>query len=244
MMAASIINTDLIRKPLAQAVLTVLGLRGVATLFLPFIFGNVPVEVFLEDSEKLNLFWLTLLGPFVVLPFFISAGYLRWLFTGGLSRWEGGLGYALALIVVFLLSVVIIQEWWESGFDDDGMWLIFAFLTLGLGAGAWFVIQNLRHGVPLTLTALVALQLAYLPFALFWLLFPIDDLIGGGASISDVSISDVSIGAYLAFLTVLVYTAQAALSVLGQRRVLLRLLPLSLIWVLPVALFVWEWIEG
>ncbi len=57
--------------------------------------------------------------------------------------------------------------------------------------------------------------------------------------------SDIGIGAYLAFLTVLVYTAQAALSVLGQRRVLLRLLPLALIWVSSsVATFVWVWIEG
>jgi len=232
MMATSIINTDFIRKHSAQAVLTVLGLSGVATIFLPFIYDYVPVGYFLEKLEEQGIF--ALLGPCVVLPFFISAGYLRWVLTGGLSRWEGDLGYALALIVVFLLSVSIIQYWWESGFDSDE-WLSNAYFPLGLGAGAWFVIQNLRHKIPLTLTALVALQLAYLPFALFLLLFPITALIDGDAS-------DIGIGAYLAFLTVLVYSAQAALSVLGQRRVLLRLLPLALIWVSSVALFVWEWI--
>ncbi len=84
------------------------------------------------------------------------------------------------------------------------------------------------------MTALVALQLAYLLFAVFWLLVA---LING-------DVSSIGIGAYLAFLTALVYTAQAALSVLGQRRVLLRLLPLALIWVSAVALFVWTWIEG
>ncbi len=234
MMATSMINTDFSRRHPAQAVLTVLGLSGVATIFLPFIYDYVPVGYFLEELEDQGIF--ALLGPFVVLPFFISAGYLRWLLTGGPSRWEGGLGYALALIVVFLLSVVIIQDWWGSSFTGDD-WLVRAFLTLGLGAGAWFVIQNLRHGAPPTLTALVALQLAYLPFALFWLAIPIIVLIKGDAS-------DIGIGAYLAFLTVLVYTAQAALSVLAQRRVLLRLLPLALLWVSPVALFVWVWIEG
>ncbi len=222
MMAASMINTDFIRKHPAQAVLTVLGLSGVATIFLPFIVGYVPVVFFLEELEHQGIF--ALLGPFVVLPFFISAGYLRWLFTGGLSRWEGDLGYALALIVVFLLSIFIIPAWWESGFDVDVTWIILAFLTLGLGAGVWFVIQNLRHGAPLTLTALVALQLAYLPCALFWLaVFPVTALIEGGAS-------SVGIGAYLAFLAVLVYTAQAALSVRGQPRLWLRLLPLGLVW--------------
>ncbi len=236
MMASSMINTDFIRKHSAQAVLTVLGLSGVATIFLPFIYGYVPVGYFLEDLENQSIF--ALLGPCVVLPFFISAGYLRWVLTGELSRWEGWVGYALALIVVFLLSVLIIQDWWESGFDNNEVSLIFAFLTLGLGAGAWFVIQNLRHGAPPILAALVALQLAYLPFALFWLVFLLTALIKGDA------FSIIGIAAYLAFLTVLVYTAQAALSVLGQRRVLLRLLPLALIWVSAVALFVWTWIEG
>jgi len=229
MMAASMINTDFIRKHPAQAVLTGLGLSGVATIFLPFIYGYVPVGYFLEELENQGTF--ALLGPFVVLPFFISAGYLRWLLTGGLSRWEGELGYALALIVVFLLSVFIIQISWKSGFDDfDG--LISAFFMLGLGAGAWFVIQNLRHGAPLTLTALVALQLAYLPCALFWLTFPIYPLIVGGASISDVSV-----GADLAFLTALVYTAQAALSVRGQPRLYLRLLPLGIVWLGGLAMW-------
>ena len=231
-MAASMINTDFIRKHPAQAVLTVLGLSGVATVFLPFVWDYVPVWFFLEKLEEQGIF--ALLGPCVVLPFFISAGYLRWVLTGGLSRWEGKLGYALALIVVFLLSVFIIQDWWESGFDGDE-WLSNAYFPLGLGAGAWFIVQNLRHGAPLTLTALVALQLVYLPFALYWLMIAI--LIGGDAS-------DIGIGAYLTLLAVIVYTAQAALSVLGQRRVLLRLLPLALIWVSAVALFVWTWIEG
>ena len=118
--------------------------------------------------------------------------------------------------------------------------LFFAISALGLGAGAWFIVQNLRHEAPPTLTALVAMQLAYLPFALGWLVvFLVVDRIEDYADMFDIPI-----GAYLAFLTVLVYTAQAALSVLGQRRVLLRLLPLALIWVSAVALFVWVWIEG
>ena len=235
MMAASMINTDFIRKHSAQAVLTVLGLSGVATVFLPFVWDYVPVGFFLEQLEELDPFGIALIvGPVMVLPFFISAGYLRWLFTGGLSRWEGGLGYALALSVVALFSLSMIQDSRGSGFGVG--FLIIASPALGLGAGIWFVIQNLRHGAPPTLTALVALQLAYLLFALGWLaVFPVTALIEGDAS-------EIGIGAYLAFLAVLVYTAQAALSVLEQRRVLLRLLPLALLWLSPVALFVWEWI--
>ena len=179
MMAASMINTDFIRKHPAQAVLTVLGLSGVVLIFLPFMDGEVPGEAFLDGLDEPGQ--LALLGPCVVLPFFISAGYLRWVLTGGLSRWEGWVSYALALIVVVLFSFLIIQEWWELELSVRDLRFP-AFLALGLGAGAWFVIQDLRHGASLTLTALVALQLAYLPFTLGWLaVFPISELIEGYA---------------------------------------------------------------
>ncbi len=38
MMAASMINIEFIRKHPTQAVLTVLGLSGVATIFLPMLY--------------------------------------------------------------------------------------------------------------------------------------------------------------------------------------------------------------
>jgi hypothetical protein len=189
-----------------------LGLSGVVLVFLPFV-DYVPMEHFLDD-----LGFFTLIGPCVVLPFAISAGYLRWLLTGGLSRWEAAVGYALALTVIVLLCLTALQVWWE--FDK---FLGPVLLALGLGTGAWFVIQNLRHGSPPTLTALVAMQLAYLPFALGWLAaFPIPALIEGDW--------DIGIGAYLALLTVLAYTAQAVLSVYRPARLALRLLPLGLVW--------------
>ena len=224
-MATFAINTDFIRRHTVQMVLTILGFSGVVAVFFPFIYGYIAVEFFLGgldwDDELAG--FLALLGSFVVLPFFISAGYLHWLFTTRLSRWETWLGYALALIVVVLLSLSMIQEWWKSYVvDKDILWL--GCVLLGLGAGVWFVIKNLRHKTPLTLTALVAMQFAYLPFALFWLGLPIGELIEGDTS-------SIGIGAYLAFLTVLVYTAQAALSVRGQSRLPLRLLPLGVVWV-------------
>jgi hypothetical protein len=217
------INTHFIRKRPAQAALTVLGLSGVVLVFLPFVYGEVPVDVLFESLEDLNLLGAALVGPCVVLPLFISVGYLRWLSTGGLSRWEGRLSYALALIVVALFSLSIIQTWWESGFDED--LLLIAFPALGLGAGAWFVIQNLRHRASRTVMALVALQLAYLPFALFWLAFPV------GALIKGESMLDMPIGSSLTLLTVVVYTAQATLTVRNRPRSLLALLPLGVVWV-------------
>lgn len=230
------INTHLIRKRPAQAVLTIIGLSGAVLTFLPFFDGYVPMEVFLDDMDEFLI--LALLFPFVTLPFFVSAGYVQWVLGGKLSRWENTLGYALALIVVVLLTLVIIRNWWESGFNVDG--LIFVFPAIGLGGGIWFVRQNLRHGSPSSCTALVAMQLAYLPFALGWLA-----VLPGNQLINDFdSILDLPVGAYLAFLTVVVYTAQIALSVRGQSRAALRLLPLSLAWLPWVGVLVSVWLEG
>ena len=220
-MAASIINTDFIRTHRAQTVLTVLGLSGVVLAVWPFFDGDALVGELVESWDDARA---ALLYPYAGLPFFIFAGYLRWLLTGHLSRVERGFGYALALVVIVLLSRLIKEVGWGPGWGDE-RWVL-AFLALGLGAGTWFVIQNLRHGARSALTALVAMQLAYLPFALGWLVFFID----GEGSMFYIGI---------AFLAILVYTAQAALSVRGQSRLYLRLLPLGLVWVGGLAAGFW-----
>jgi len=221
-MTAYTSNLDFIRTHPAQAALTVLSLSGMALIFLPFIDGAVPAEEFFGGLD--DLIMLTLLGPCVVLPFAISAGYLRWLLTGRLSRWEAAIGYALALIVVVLFSLLVLQAWWQSALRLRDLPFT-ASLALGLGAGVWFVIQNLRHETPSTLTALLAMQLAYLPFALGWLmaLGPIGALIAGDWV-------DVDIGGYLAVLAVLTYTAQAVLTGRSRPRWWLRVLPVGLVW--------------
>ncbi len=228
LMVTFAINTHFLRKRPAQAVLSVLGLSGVALVFLPFIDSYVPVEVLLENLDE--LVWVALVGPFVALPFFISAGYLRWVLSGTLSRWESRLSYALALIVPVLLSLLMtllmIQTWWESGLDHENWFVLFLFV--GLGAAAWFVIRNLR-GKPPAQSALVAMQLAYLPFALFWLALPVSALFKGE------SMLDIPIGSSLALLTVVVYTAQAALMARNRPRPMLALLPLGVVWISGVA---------
>ena len=208
LMVTFAINTHFLRKRPAQAVLSVLGLSGVALVFLPFIDSYVPMEVLLENLDE--LFWFVLVGPFVALPFFISAGYLRWVLSRTRSRWQTALGYALALIVHVLFSLLLIQMWWGSGFDEE--LLLIAFPAVGLGASVWFVLQNLRHGALAALTALQAMQLAYLPFALFWLALPVSALFKGE------SMLDIPIGSSLALLTVVVYTAQAALMARNRPR--------------------------
>lgn len=213
-----------------QAVLTVLGLSGVALIPLPFVndFGGPSPLMALIDGLYEPV-WPATVGPCVVLPCFISAGYLRWLVTGELARWERELGYALALTVVALLLLAIAQDWGKLFTPEPHEFLP------GLAAATWFVIQNHGRATPRPLSPLVAMQAAYLPFALLWLAaFPGSDLIEGHTP-------DIGIGGYLAVVTVFVYTAQAVLWVWDRSWLLLRLLPLGVVWVAPPLFFHYFW---
>ncbi len=226
MMAASMINTDFIRKHPAQAVLTVLGLSGVVLIFLPFGDDYVATVVFIdslppslppfEDWDFGIFFWW--LAPFVLLPFAIFAGYLRWLLTGRLSRGEAGAGYALALLVAGSLVVVDVVDSW--GHRD--VWVV--YYPIAFGAGAAFVIQNLRSATLPVTNALVTMQVVYLPAAVFWI------------SIGGVEFSEFQIGYYLAIVTVIAYSAQIIMVAKRPWHALIFFVPFAL----ATGLIVWE----
>ncbi|MDX1488231.1 MAG: hypothetical protein R3268_08530, partial [Acidiferrobacterales bacterium] len=161
-----------------------------------------------------------LLAPFVLLPFAISAGYLRWLLTGRLSRGEGRIGYALALLAAGPLVLVELVDWWDSG--NHGQIVVYSFIAFG--AGAAFVIQNLRTATPSVLNALTAMQVVYLPIAPFWILLAWS---GGRAQA----------GAYLAIVTVLAYGVQIVMAAKRPWQTLIFFVPWTLVW---AALLVWE----
>ncbi len=226
------INTDFIRKHPAQAVLTVLGLSGVVLIFLPFVDDHVPATVFFDSLPPPlppfgfldELFWW--LAPFVLLPFAISAGYLRWLLTGHLSRAEAVAGYAFALL--FACSLVLVEMVDSWGRPAASVLVKVVYLLIAFGAGAGFVIQSLRCATPPVPNALVAMQVVYLPLALYWVLFAFSE-------------SSVQVGTYLAIVTVLAYSAQIVMAAKRSWHSLIFFVPLALVW---VGLLVWVWLEG
>ncbi len=236
MMAASMINTDFIRKHPAQAVLTVLGLSGVVLVFLPFTENVLPIVFVLQPTPLppfrgiLNfgsVYWFAV--PFVVLPFAISAGYLRWLLTGRLSRRVAAADYALALIAACVLVLVILVDWLDSiackelyspGWCRDPFmalvpWQSVAYPLVAFSAGAGFVIQNVRNATRSGPNALVAMQVVYLPLALF--------LILGG-------LDGPQIGCYLTIVPVLAYSAQIVMAAKRLWQALIFFVPFGLVW--------------
>lgn len=229
-MGVSLINTNFLRTHPAQAMLTVMGLCGVVLLFMPFVNDQVAALVFLKFLPPplppfrglLNLdilFWW--LAPLVVLPFAIGAGYLRWLLTGRLSRGEARVGYALAVLAASALVVVELVDWWDSGTN----WEPVIYSLIAFGAGAASNTQNLRTGTPSRLNALAAMQVVYLPIAVFWILFTLSE---GRAQI----------GTYLAIVPVFAYSAQVVMVANRPWQSLIFFVP----WVLVcTGLLVWDW---
>jgi drug/metabolite transporter superfamily protein YnfA len=215
---ATIIHVDFIRQHPTQAGLTVLGLSGVAAVFLPFVETYVPLGVVLDPPEE-DLALRVSVGPFVVLPFVIFTGYLRWLLTGYLSRWERALAYALALIGALSLPVYGVLYESSGSLDKDALLWLLPLLVV-YAANAWFIAQSERNDTSSAPRALAAMQLVYLVFALFWLTLLITEPL----------FDEAGSGAYLAAVTVVVYTLQAALLVRGRRWKLLKLTPLALVW--------------
>jgi hypothetical protein len=211
-----------------QAVLTALGLvTGIAVIFLPF--GSIFLKPFVvweigvtdslaevaairyESSLEFFLGLLMFMPPLVplLLAVPISAGYLRWLTTGGLAPWAWRTDYTLAV-----LTGAAVVSWFG--------WIVFLgmlsyakqalapiCILASLGLGGWVVMRNRRAGLPHALNALIALQVVYVADALGLLVIFIPD-----SKLGD-SIRW-RIGALFALLTVVVYVVQIVLGSLRK----------------------------
>ncbi len=225
MIARSITNKSFIRTHPVQTVLTVLGLNGVLLIFLPFAARNrevyIPAVVFIEElplSLPPFVFFGALswwLAPFVLVPSAISAGYLRWLRIGQLSRGEEIAGYVFALLAACSIVLVEIADM-VLRYQPVEIGDFYALIIFG--AGALFVIQNARSTVSPVPNSLVAMQVAYLPFAIVWILL--------------VVIEDPRplVGWYLAVVTVLAYSVQIVLAAERPWQTLIFFAPLALAW--------------
>ena len=116
------------------------------------------------------------------------------------------------------------MDWWDGG----TLWQAVVYVLIAFGAGAGFVIQNLRSATPPVPNALVAMQVVYLPPALFFIVLALDWL-------------GPQVGCYLAIVTALAYSAQIVMAAKRLRQALIFFVPLALVW---AGHFVWAWLEG
>lgn len=182
-------------RSIGPLLLTVLGTAGIAALFLPFAWNASPTKAVV--SGFLVLFAIAI--PFF-LSVLVSAAYVRWMISGLLSRPERAISYVASSMMAFSTLYAIISEGLGGGWpepSDVRGWLIVVIPVLTLLSGVYFVIKKLRNKGPKEVSAIMAMQFAYLSNALLCLI---------------AYFGDWQIGAYFVVVASIVYLLQIVLA--------------------------------
>jgi hypothetical protein len=186
-------------RPFSQRFLTVIGMAGIAAIFLPFVRGIFspaasPLAVALNETALWRL-----AIPFL-LPIVISGMFIRRNFSGSLSLLEQVFAYLAGISAACAtLSMYLIVGFNVHGRSSDVDYLLlYAMVSpvIILAIGGYLVIRNCRIGKLRDLSAVMAMQVAY---------------IGNCAPCLFLSFGGWDIGAYCAILTVVVYFFQIGL---------------------------------
>lgn len=189
-----------------QIALTVLGSAGLALPFVPFTYHVVPFTDVLLDVDFTDQIWM-MAAPTIVLPLPIVAGYALRLFASRVPDWADAAGLLLALAAMFLFLMGA-----GAALDDGDVWGLVIVLALFAYSGGIWSSRRPRDADYLT-DGLIAMQAAYLPPTVFWVIFAMD--------------SDFDTGAWLAVVTVVAYVPQIFTNAARRGRTLSLFAPLA-----------------
>jgi hypothetical protein len=168
----------------------IIGLAGVAAIFLPFTYGTSPLSATFDGLWQF--------GVPLMLAILVTLGSFRWIVTGRLSRAERLSAYLAALVaagcILLLSGMFVVSMLTGHGGSATIEWVMLAFPLLGSLTGAYLLRKNLRAGVPDAVNAVAAMQVVYVTVAI--LSFAVFGTYGW------------QIGAYLVAVTTLVYLVQ------------------------------------
>ena len=148
-------------RSIVHLLLTVVGMAGIAGLFLPFTSGTSPV-----DAASDKNFWR------LAIPFFLavlaSAASIRWVISGSFSGRER----AIAYVVSASMAGVTLSQWFpfEGAPAAIQEWLALVSPGPILALGVYLLIRNSRMGPSRNFNPVMAIQVAYLANAVLCLI--------------------------------------------------------------------------
>jgi hypothetical protein len=148
-------------RSLFTLVVTVVGLAGIAAVFLPFTWDTSPIDVVFRG--KLQGAWPIAVPLF--LPIFAAAVSVRWSTSGTLARWERlvaqGAAIAGGVAIGYYYANLLLAPDIDLSGGSPSDWFVFV-TPLAITAAA-FVLQRLarRRLVPVPAQLLIALQAVY-----------------------------------------------------------------------------------
>jgi hypothetical protein len=188
------------RSPI-QWILTIAGLSGIISIFLPFTWDVRPLDAVLfrpsmVPSDSATDIWF-LATPFL-LSAVISASVIRWNFSCRSTLSERTIPYLLGsavMVIVTRTNIILVVEGVRNFFDSK-MLMLFILSAGSLIAGIFLVIRNHRLGKYKSLSPIMLMQTAYVSNGIICLI----RYWGGWGGWQ--------IGAYYTLVTVSVYVAQ------------------------------------
>jgi len=181
----------------------IVGLAGVAAVFLPFTSNTSPLKVaaqfplLRQGPADYFLGGLWRLGVPLLLAILVTVGAFRWVVSGRLTRPERVVGYLAALVAAACFLSIFFSygsddaESSPSGFVE---WFMVALPWVGLAAGVCLLRRNSQTVVPDAANTIAAMQVVYVIVAIICL--------------AAYASSGWQIGAYLVAVTTLAYMAQ------------------------------------
>lgn len=187
-------NTTTLNMPHRKAhiLLTLSGLTGIVSLFLPFTFDVSPLYALQEHS------WWKLAAPFF-LSVLVFVAAMRWIISGSFTAiWK-----AIVYFISVASAMITISFFFAGGASPSEFieWSGLAVAVVVLLSGSWLVISKLIKQTSDVYCPLIALQVAYLANCLMCLV--IFFRVGSGGLGNDWQI-----GAWLSLITVIVYLLQ------------------------------------
>jgi hypothetical protein len=140
-------------RSIVHLLLTLVGMIGIAGLFLPVTFGVSPVAAVL-DTELWRL----------ALPFFLvvlaSAASIRWIISGSFSGGERAIAYVVSVSVAGLTLSMSFPFYGRPGNIQEWLTMFSTYPILALGL--YFLIRNSRMERSREFNPVLAIQVAYL----------------------------------------------------------------------------------
>jgi hypothetical protein len=176
-----------------QLFLTLVGVTGIAAVFLPFTWSISPFSAaFMKDFDLWQIAWPAFL------PLLITVVSLRWLFATTLSRTELTIAHSagavsIALVCITLFGFIRNIEWWPT---DVNEWLTLIFPVVTLVFGIYVLIRSRKNLIINPFLAIFSMQVAYIANCFLCLIS---------------FFGEWQIGAYFCLITVIVYLIQIIL---------------------------------
>jgi hypothetical protein len=135
--------------------LTIAGLTGIVSLFLPFTYDISPLMALQDGFFN---FWRIAIPAFLSVFVFIAA--MRWILAGSFNRILKTIAYVLSAASAYLtVSFFFMGGASPSGFVE---WIAFAIVIVVLISGSWLLISKLKKQVTAVYSPIIALEVAYL----------------------------------------------------------------------------------